>query len=551
MKLKNKINKKYWKCLYSGFVGVLLTLTVTVVPATENGVATGPSKIAVLGLGDFVPDRVGIKKQGLPDGLVARIMERLTESRRFIVVERTALRSVVLEQRFGKKRSPTDMDRMMDKAVSDLEMIEADTLSVGGNMARHNDMLKDFQDLGTAAGADYIVYANLEKLERSSKTIAIPHSESGRKMVINNIDARLYLRVVDVSQGLIIGAKSLRIQMPDHVFTGHVSTDHVSDQDEFSIYDEVGQQAASRIIDMIYPARIVGSAPWVLSRGSNDGVRVGDVYDIKREGKAVKDANGVMLGRVRMPIGQVKLTQIEQTFSMIEVVKGDISEQDLAVRVEKSMETQRPARSGVDLSTAKRPGKATLAVGKIKVNQRGRNDALTDRTLNKVSNDLIVKLSQDKHFDVMERQEIDQVLDEKVFNAIAQGEDVKSRLSALVGADYIVHATIDDFYILEKKKYIAAVDRTQVTLKGIIEATLRIVDVHSGKVVAANKVRINQRMREKDGRREAVNTLIDEFTSEMVDKLLSNLFPDDYVAREKRPSREQEKNIRAVTRPAF
>ncbi|VAW84333.1 hypothetical protein MNBD_GAMMA16-703 [hydrothermal vent metagenome] len=544
MKLKNKINKKYWRCLCLGFVGMFLTFTVAVVSATENGVATGPSKIAVLGSGDFVPDRVGIKKQGLPDGLAARIMERLTESRRFIVVERTALRSVVLEQRFGEKRTPTDMDRMMDKAVSDLEMIEADTLAVGGNMASHNDILKDFQNLGTATGADYIVYANLEKLKRSSKTRAIPHSE--RKLVTHNVDVRLYLRVVDVSQGLIIGAKSLRVQMPDNVLTGSAS-----DQDEFSIYDEVGQQAASQIIDMVYPARIVGSEPWVLSRGSNDGVRVGDVYDIKREGKAVKDANGVVLGRVRTAIGQVKLTQVEQTFSMVEVVQGDIGEQDLAVRVEKSMQSQRPARSGADLSATKGSGKATLAVGKIQVNQRGRNDALTDRTLNRVTNDLIVKLSQDKHFDVMERQEIDQVLDEKTFNAIAQGDGMKGRLSALLGADYIVHATVDDFYILEKKKYIAAVDRTQVTLKGIVEATLRIVDVHSGKVVAANKVRINQRMRDTDGRREAFNTLVDEFTSVMVDELLSNLFPGDHVAREKRPSREQDKKIRAVTRPAF
>lgn len=795
-------------------------------------------KIAILGTGDFVPDRTGVKSGGLPDGLAARIMERLTTSRRFTVMERTALRRVVLEQRFGKKRPVTDIDRLMEKAVDDLEDVRSGTLAVAGVLARKNDALRDFQDLGTAAGADYIVYAKLEKMQGSKLTTAVPYSESGRKITTYNVDVRLYLRVVDVKNGRIAGAASIHGKMSEAVFGGKQPA-----QDDLAVYDGIARLATGKIIDMVFPARVVSGNPWVLNRGANDGVLVGDTYNIIREGKEIKDSNGLVLDRIRESVGKAKISKIQGTISIVDIVEGNAAINDLAElnskasagpaittsakvglkrkagglnnkelprvaiglvksgstarsgkkasehiplftdtiisrltqtkrfqlidrqevdqlldeqmaqalaenrempaamgtlkgadylvygslasfsveektvrlpgtsktfkskvgfvegnmrvidarsgdilesrkvsvseKLDKNLKGKRlaalladayaeqvvlnlmsaiypikvaamanrtvyinrgddgglyvgeilqayrpgqavidpdtgvqlgvtetllgevqvsevddarakgkstaslqvgdllkrlvqnkgkraatavrshsPARSGADLSnrkaTEKGAGKATLAVGKIQLNRRGKNDLLSGATINRITNDLIVKLSQDRHFDVMERQEVDQILDEKSFSAGASGGDIEASLRALVEADYLVHATIDDFYINQTKRKIEALDEIQITNKGIVEASLRIVDVHSGKVVAANKIRMKQQLPSNQGRRESINGLIDVFTSEMVDEVMSNLFPDDVKAKRKSAlTPKRERKIRAVTKPSF
>ncbi|MFQ5900042.1 MAG: CsgG/HfaB family protein [Thermodesulfobacteriota bacterium] len=792
------------------------------------------AKIAILGVGDFVPDRTGLKSGGLPDGLAARVMERLSTSRRFTVMERTALRRVILEQRFGEKRPVSDVDRLMDKAITDLEKVRAGTLAVAGVIADKNDALRDFQDLGTAVGADYLVYAKLEKVQHSETTTEAPYSESGRKVTSLNVDARLYLRVVDVKNGRIAGAASIRTQLSESVFGGKTPT-----QDEFSIYDELGRQAAGKIIDMVFPARIVSSNPWVLNRGANDGVLVGDIYDISREGKEIKDSSGIVLDRIRTSVGKARLSQVQDTISVIDIIEGDVAENDLAelsvsattgssvatsakvslkqkvggdnsvalprvaVGLVKSGSTARtgekasehiplftdtiisrltqtkrfqlidrqevdqlidermaqalagnrdmpsamgtlkgvdymvygslasfsvedksvqlpgsgktfktkvgyvegnmrivdarsgdileshkvsvtekldknskgkrlaalladayaeqvvlnlmsavypikvaaidsgavyinrggdgglyvgetliayrpgqavidpdtgvqlgvtesllgevvvsevedarakghstadlqvgdllkrtsqnkgkrasitarsqPAvRSSADPSDTKATGKATLAVGKVQLNRRGKNDLLSGAAINRISNDLIVKLSQMKRFDVMERQEVDQILDEKAFTAGAGGEDIEASLRALVGADYLIHATVADFYINRTKSKVVALDEVQIINKGIVEATLRIVDVHTGKVVAANKIRISQRLSSNKDRRQVVNGLIDRFTSRMVGEIVSNLFPGegDTMLKAASPPKK-EKKLRKVNKPAF
>jgi len=42
----------------------------------------------------------------------------------------------------------------------------------------HNDIVKDFQDLGSMTGADFLVLGNLEKNKSSIKSTAIPYSKS-------------------------------------------------------------------------------------------------------------------------------------------------------------------------------------------------------------------------------------------------------------------------------------------------------------------------------------------------------------------------------------
>ena len=480
------------------------------------------ARLAIIGASDFMPDATGATNDGLPDELVARITERLNLSRRFTLLERTALRRVVLEQRVGQSRDNSDIDRLLNKAVADLESIDAATLAVAANISSDNDALKDLQDLGNAANADYLVYAKLEKLNRSSQSTAIPYSASGKSMTTQSANARLYLRVIDVASGSIVGAASLRTQLAETNFAGSQST-----QDRYSVYDLIGRQAASKIIDMVYPARIVGADPLVINRGNNDAVQVNDIYNVFREGKEVKDADGIILGKVKSQVGQVQLTQVQDTLSLIKVLSGTVNTNDLLELSDASTLTnsQSSHRNGTDLAAKNTQGKATLAVGKFSLNSRSNNTLLKRAGLNRVVDDLIVKLSQTRRFEVMERQQVDQLIDEKTFSAVTQGGNITDNLQQLVGADYLIYGTVADFYIQTKNTTIAALDTVETSNIGIIEANLRIVDVHTGKVVAAEKIRFNKKLTTHQDKQQIENALLDEFTSSLVNKVLTRLHP--------------------------
>ena len=83
----------------------------------------GKATIGVIGHSDFLPDRKDLHNArviGLPDPLADRIVEHLVNSKRFVVVERKALRRAILEQRFGKKLSESYLDRTLEKAITDM-----------------------------------------------------------------------------------------------------------------------------------------------------------------------------------------------------------------------------------------------------------------------------------------------------------------------------------------------------------------------------------------------------------------------------------------------
>jgi len=202
---------------------------------------------------------------GLPDALAARIIEHLSNSKRFTVVERTALRRLVLEQRFGQNLSKTYLDRTLDKAIDVMEDVEGGAVGVAskegpvgripmgagavgttGALADYNDILKDFQDLGSAVGADYLVLGNLEKLSRSMRETAVPYSKEGRTAKEEVVDARLRLRVINAKSGTVAGATSIRTKVTQSIFEGKRS-----DSDEYSFFDHLGRVAATKVLDFL------------------------------------------------------------------------------------------------------------------------------------------------------------------------------------------------------------------------------------------------------------------------------------------------------------
>ena len=488
-------------------------------------------KLAVMATNDFIPDvATNAGKIGLPEPLAARIMERLTASKRFTVLERTALRRVINEQRFGQKPGTTDLDRVLDKAVNDMEKISGGTLLVSGALAIHNDVKKDFKDLGSALGADYIVYAKLESVKANSQSTALPYSSSGKRIEQNTVNARLYLRVINVAEGRVAGAASVNTQLSETLLQGMPARQ----LDQHDVYDAVSKDAFNKILDIIFPARIVSTEPFVINRGSNDSVYVGDTYSVEREGKDVTDETGIKLGRLRNQVGEVSIAQVQETLSVVELVSGEAKQQDLVLSLS-THDQAGPSRTGAELGSNKegqkrQTGKATLIIGKIAVSAGGNTGLMHATSTDELTNDLMVKLTQTNRFDILERQQVDQVLDEKVFNALTQGEDISARLRTLTAADYLIHVSVNDLYVKHESNTIAALGETVTKHFVHGESTLRIVDVHTGKVIAADKVGLKRLLGKSLSKSEISNIALDKFSTSLVSEIVDQIYPIKVMA---------------------
>ncbi len=485
----------------------------------------GQIKIAVLGTSDFFPDRAVQQNLGLPEALAARVIEHLQKSNRFNVLERTALRKVINEQEFGKGDKESFLDRTLNAATKDLPDVSGYAVKWTGILSDHNDIVKEYQNLGTSIGADFLVFAVLEKAQEKMTSTAIPYSESDKQITKNVSDARLRLRVIDTKTGMIAGTASFRTKVSESVFEGREST-----RDEYSTFDHVGAVASQKILDIVSPAKIVSADPFVINRGSNDGYTAGSNFKVSREGKEIQDPNGVAIGRVKTPTGNIKLASIQETLSVVEIIDGDVQVGDLLdVKDQQSGSANQAAKTIGKTSTG---GKLTIAIGKVHFNTNNNHIFLSVNDYPRVKNDLMVKLTNSNRFDVLERHEVDQVLDEKNFTALMGGDEIDPYLKEMIGADYLVLTAVDKFSITSESKEVAYVDKIQTRHYGIIEATLRIVDSHSGKLLAADKIRVNKKL-DTYNKNQSANTysnLIDEFTDLMVSKIVHRLYPIKIMA---------------------
>ncbi len=479
-------------------------------------------KLAILSHSDFFPDRAVHQRIGLPEALAARLTERLTQSKRFQVLERTALRKVINEQQFGQQQKESFLDRSVNAATDNIDKADALTVAVTTSAADFNDLVKEYQNLGTTVGADYLVFAVLEKADKSSKRVELPYSESGRGFTQNKVDARLRLRIINAKTGAVAGAVSFRTQVQESLLDGQQSA-----RDDYSTFDDLALLASNKILDITYPAQVVNSEPWVVNRGSNDGFKQGAVFNVVHEGKEIKDASGRVIGKIQTPSGQIKLVSVQDAMAIAEVLEGNIQVGDLLEIDAQQTTADSDARPRTEHANGRQNGKIRLAVGKIRINAKGKDSEAARQYQTRLTNDLLVKLTNTQRFDVLDRQEIDQIMDEKSFIALTKGQNIEDKLKEFDQADYLVFPAINTFDLRIQREKVPYVDEIQTRYSGVVNATLRIVDSHSGKLLAADKISLDKKLDVNNlaGVEDSYARLIDDFSTALVSQIMLRLYP--------------------------
>ncbi len=489
----------------------------------ENQKAT----IAVISYDDFVPDRSGVndtRRIGLPDMLAARIIENLSKSQRFDVVERKALRRVVTGQRFGKKMKKNYLDKTLDKAITDMDKMWGTEVDATAYWSNHNDLIKDFQDLGSTVGADFLVLGSLEKVAVKLKATAVPYSNKVHRK--KTMDARLQLRVIDVRTGIIKGAASIRTRVSENLFAGKED-----DADDYQFFDTLAMDASRKILDLTFPAKIVSLDPLIISRGSHDGVKPGDIFVIKREAKVIKDSNGVVLGHLKKEIGKVQVAQVQENIAIVKPMKaelsdaGSFSEGDLAEQIIMGKNAKKQQQTAQVPTGADATGKPVLAVGLVKYGSTANTSEKAKLHSPIFTDNLISRLSQTRRFELIDRQEVDQLLNEQLAQALAEQKDLASAMGSLKGADYLIYGNLASISEKTVKTRLPGSSRVLEQRKGQASGNMRIVDVKSGTVIASRSIRVEALLPLRASESEIIATLADSYSERVVLMLMEALYP--------------------------
>ncbi len=517
---------------------VILVLAVLVVPLQT--LAAGDSSratIAILSHTDFLPDATGehdrrsshgysTGKAGLPEILADAILEQLAKSKRFIPVERKALRTAVLEQRFGKKIAASYLDRTLDKAIQDMDKFE-----IGGGLAapsviegaKYNDLLHDFKDLGTAIGADYIVLGNLHQLKSEIRSEKIPLSEAGRSVDKKTAEARLRLRIIDAKTSTVIGADSLHIKVSSILFEGGRQS-----HDDFAFMEQVSQEAANKILDIVFPAKVVSVEPLIISRGSNDGITEGDQFTIVREGQEIKESSGMVIARLKSPIGQVRVNQVQETVAMVTPEQGSgFVKGDLAMRI-RGEENMVNSQDHVPLRNETAGHGKTLprvAIGLVKAGSTAITGDAAGKHIAAFTDTIITRLVQSKRFTVIDRQEVDQLLDEQSARALSENRDLASVMGTLKGCDYLVIGSVSNFSIEEQTLKLPNSSRIMTVLDGFAEGNIRFVNARTGDIMESRKISVRKQLDIQAGEVRLLASLADGFADQVAANLLNSIYP--------------------------
>lgn len=148
--------------------------------------------------------------------------------------------------------------------------------------------------LGQRAGADYLVTGELRKFSTIDKSVNNPLT--GERIVRNNLNVELSLRLIDVATGQVKYAKT---------------------------YAE-SKVAIQDIVNAIYPMAVVSvSNDEVVIGHGGDDIKVGQKYRVISLGQDLKDPySGESLGRQETSIGEIEISEVQSKMSTAKIISG-------------------------------------------------------------------------------------------------------------------------------------------------------------------------------------------------------------------------------------
>ncbi|MFN2383991.1 MAG: CsgG/HfaB family protein [Gemmatimonadota bacterium] len=240
-------------------------------------------------------------------GLTEMLTTALVESGRFVVLERKAIQQALSEQDFGASGR-----------------VNAETAPA----------------IGAAVGAQVLVTGDITEFSYNKSSvggnISILRSVTGSAERLKAMVA-LDIRLIDAVTGEVVFSKRVE---GDASATGVAADLQLEDQQfgtamgSQSPLGKASREAIEDAVDAIEDG--MKNVPWTgrvvdvrdadvyINAGSDSGMRVGQELSVFAQGESLVDPEtGLQLGTPDTQIGAIKITQVEEKYSVAQVVRGE------------------------------------------------------------------------------------------------------------------------------------------------------------------------------------------------------------------------------------
>lgn len=501
--------------IVSCMAGLLLCLCLIGAEPGHCAEQTLPS-IAIISCDDQLAGGTGAQRQyTIPLPMADRIAEVLQNSKRFRVLDRGMLQRVVNERLSNEEPQGffAKLGDAMERAVSRGSMIGDRVLSSaqGGKAP----LVHALQNIGNDSQADYLVFGSIETMQASQTTVAVGNvTLPVSKQALN---LRIRMRVVDVKTTELVGM--INASETVESWSGDGGSDAAGE-----MMDAVCKKLAGRIIDVIYPAKLAGTGTLVVTRGANDGVEEGAVFEILRAGEAVVEEGVGSIGTIKKRIGTVRAVDVQERLSVVEPVEGEgFMAGDLAFRKDEGRTAraagQPAAYAGKKLASPNGSNRFAIAVGKVTF--LGGSPAVQQNVATRIVGDLSARLTASNRFILADRSSLDQSVQEATFDETVHNGDMAARMQQLQGVDYILTVEMRQLGVTVKTEAVPYLNETITSGQQHLEAVLRLLDTHSGTVVLAEKVYSAEDLHEDS----SISRFVDSFCGDAVARVINRLFP--------------------------
>ncbi len=166
--------------------------------------------------------------------------------------------------------------------------------------------------------ADYLIVPAIDDFQDFVETATF--SGVGKTVKKRKIRLGMVARIYDVNNGGKL-VESASFQLDNKNLEGlmaSVKDGDFSDELLRKIAEEMGDKVANRVVDVIYPAKIINvtGKQATINRGDGTGIEVGQVWEVFALGEEMIDPDtGESLGGSEVKVGSLKVDRVNPKFS--------------------------------------------------------------------------------------------------------------------------------------------------------------------------------------------------------------------------------------------
>ena len=177
---------------------------------------------------------------------------------------------------------------------------------------------------GAISAADYLLVPSVDDFQDIEETATFAQLE--RTVTKRTIRFSTVAKIYDTKAGKLLEAANIRVTRTGDAKNATFANSDGNSTDAMllDITREMAEKIALRVMDIIYPAKVIAKTgkTVTINRGDGGGIEKGQVWQIYAVGEALVDPDtGEILGQEEVHVGSARITSVLPKFSKGEVIE--------------------------------------------------------------------------------------------------------------------------------------------------------------------------------------------------------------------------------------